>query len=341
MKKLADVLRENVQPADELAAEIRKAVKNKPATLSELSSRFDRGVNKIQQAINRLSEQGYNVKVAAEGVSLVRDFPVGGTFRIDPKKIKGNKIRFGACGDNHACSKYERLDVSEAIYDWYAREGIAEVYHTGNMIDGQCRFNRFDLLPGCDSIEGQVGYNAKVYPQRKGIKTKFIAGNDHEGWYVQNAGINIGQLMQQAAEAAGRTDLEYLSYMEADLRFPAEKGDTWVRVCHPGGGSAYATSYTSQKLVESLQGGEKPAVMLIGHYHKMEYGRHREVMCVQTGCMQDQTPFMRSKRLDAQIGGWIIELEQAPDGHIASITLSDRRFFDRKFYEHTEKFKRW
>jgi hypothetical protein len=68
---------------------------------------------------------------------------------------------------------------------------------------------------------------------------------------------------------------------------------TTMAVCHPGGGSAYALSYSIQKIIESLEGGEKPAVGLYGHYHKLWAGNIRNVWCVQTGCQEDQTPFMR------------------------------------------------
>ena len=336
-------LREKAGTPEVLAGKIRRILLGmRSMSLAELCSKLDRGTKQVEAAILLLESQGFNAKISEEGhAEIRRQLPVGGDFRISGRLIHGRKIRFGAIGDTHLGSKYERLDVLNALYDWFAKQGVTRVYHSGNLVDGRGKVNRFDLLPGCDSMEGQLAYAAKHYPQRKGIETHFIAGDDHEGWWVQDVGVNIGEKIQQAAEDAGRKDLKYLSYMEADLRFPAPQGETWVKVVHPGGGSAYATSYTAQKIVESFQGGEKPAVLLIGHYHKMEYGRPREVLCLQTGCTQDQTPFMRKKRLEAHLGGWIVELEQAPNGHVACCTLSDRRFYDRGFYEGKEKFARW
>lgn len=584
-----------------LAGKARQLLLKGPLSLVELADKLDCSPKVARGIVTQLEAENHNIRLSADTAEIVRDVPQGGKFKIDPALIRGRHIRFGAIGDTHLGSKYERLDVLESLYDWFAENGIQVVYHSGNMVEGYGKLNKFDVIPGCESVDGQLRYNAKHYAQREGIKTFFIAGDDHEGWWVQREGVNIGQMIQDAAEQAGRSDLVYLSYMEADLLFPAEEGQTWGRVIHPGGGSAYATSYTAQKYVEcvpldseiltptgwkkhdeikpgdsvlgynvatgrcewtvlravnrysdaqvvqyendqfrvrctpdhrwamewesrggrnpnsaipvnyarrerllctideakersriiqaapgpdgegarfdehvsilnradavqvilrmtsaqrqafiygmmvgegsfnsdggtlsfsqrpgpiqdafslacflegratgiarltskkvdgsekvccrttvlkkpqrmvtrslrpvawqsgqevwcpstglgtwvmrqgelititgnSLQGGEKPAFVLIGHYHKMEYGRPREVLCFQTGCTQDQTPFMRKKRLEAQLGGWIIDIEQAPDGHVASVTMSDRRFYDRKFYERTEKFPRW
>jgi len=107
-----------------------------------------------------------------------------------------------------------------------------------------------------------------------------------------------------------------------------------MRVVHPGGGSAYAISYTDQKRVESYQGGEKPSIELVGHYHKYNVGYPREVTTVQAGCTCDQTLFMRKKRLQAMVGFLIVEIQQdKSDGHIDRVRHEFFPFFDRGFYE--------
>jgi hypothetical protein len=524
---------------------------------------------------------------------------MGGQVQIDRKIFNGSEFRFGFMGDTHLASRWARVDALEAMYDLYAAEGITTVFHGGNLIDGECRFNKFDLL--AHGIEGQCALAAKQYPKRKGIVTKFIAGDDHEGWYVQREGVDIGRVMEDRFRAAGREDLQYIGYMEADIKLPTPDGksQTWIRLIHPGGGSAYALSYAAQKLVEcvpldteiltpqgwklhneiaqgavvmgynkdfdrcewtkvthlntgiaevatyendqfkvrctrnhrwameresrggpnpqssapsqysrrtrllgtiddakertriiqaapgpdgpgyspanhaaivdreatveavlqmtsaqrksfiygmmvgegtlsgngdtpvfsqnpgavqdafvlacflegiatgvarktskkingedkiccrttvlkkrmrmatrslrkacskiedvwcpttelgtwvmrqdgvvsitgnSFQGGEKPAVLLIGHYHKMDFCLPREVFCVQGGCFQDQTPFMRKNKLQAHVGGWICRLIQAPDGHVSRFSAEFVRFYDRGFYDKGEKFPRW
>ena len=110
--------------------------------------------------------------------------------------------------------------------------------------------------------------------------------------------MNVGRWTERVMQEHGREDFRYLGYMEADVDLvnAATEKSTRMRVVHPGGGSAYAVSYTMQKLVESYEGSDDTAVVLAGHYHKMEILNYRNVWCIQGGTTQDQTPFMRKKK---------------------------------------------
>lgn len=328
------------QHAEDLAGKLKRLLKRGPVTLAELSSKFDRGIGQIKAVIQELQAAGFNCNVNDGAAEISKDLPAGGTYKIDPKLINGRTYRFGAVGDSHLGSKYARLDVLNAVYDRFAAEGVKDVYHAGNYIDGECRFNRFDLLPGAHTLEGQLAIMARDYPQRQGITTHYIAGDDHEGWYTQREGINIGQVTQDRITQAGRSDLHYLGYLEATVVLPAPKGKTEILLMHAGGGTAYATSYNPQKIAESFQGGEKPDMVLIGHYHKADFTVAREVLCFQVACTQDQTPFMRKKRLQAMLGGWIIEITQADNGHIARCKSEYLRFYGKGFYL-GEPYSRW
>lgn len=67
----------------------------------------------------------------------------------------------------------------------------------------------------------------------------------------------------------------------------------------------------------------------------------RNVWCVQTGCCEDQTPFMRKKRLEAHVGGALVKLRQDPrTGAIISMTPELMRYFNRGYYQ-TPQSGRW
>jgi hypothetical protein len=244
---------------------------------------------------------------------------------------KDNKFIFGAMGDLHAASKYTRWEVREELMRRAVDAGATCVFDTGNWIDGEANFNRYDIeAVGCDN---QVNILARNYP-KVGIPTFAVTGDDHEGWYIRREGIDIGRYCESVMRDAGH-DWHNLGYMEADIVLQnANSGKTAIlRVTHPGGGSAYAISYRPQKIIESYEGGEKPAVALFGHYHKLDAGNIRNVWFGQTGCQQDQTPFMRKKSIEAHVGGLVIELEQDPEtGAIVGFKPDMRRYFNRKHY---------
>ena len=314
---------------------IRKLLKaGRKWSVEELSDRCDCLPKDVRATIAKLKDEGMAIQLA-DGWAWVGAPPIGQSSHApesidDLDHLYGPCIRFGLVSDNHLCSKYSREDVLHALYDVFEREGIATVYNCGNWIDGEARFNKSDLL--VHTMGGQFRYFAERYPRRAGIDTYCIGGDDHEGWYVQNLGMDLRATFDFATGKEGRNDLHYLGYMEHDVVVPARDGETRIRLLHAGGGSAYAISYTTQKLIESLTGGEKPQIMCIGHYHKAEYIFYRNIHAVQAGTTQDQSPFMRKKRLAAHLGGWIIEAWQAPDGSIARFRSEWIPFFDRDYY---------
>ena len=255
-----------------------------------------------------------------------------GELPVYTSRADGSYV-FGACSDNHLGSKYARLDVLHELYDIYAREKVDRVFNAGNWIDGEASFNQHDLL--IHGMDAQLRYLAENYPQRPRIHTYAVSGDDHEGWYAQKFGVDIGRRAEQTMREAKRRDWHDLGFMESHIRLRHAKSgkEAILAVVHPGGGSAYALSYSIQKIIEALDGGEKPQVGLYGHYHKLWAGNIRNVWCVQTGTTEDQTPFMRKKKLAAHVGGCIVELKQdAETGAITRCKVEMLRWFNAGFY---------
>ena len=317
-------------PREILKDQIKKLLKL-PRTIHEIANQLDKSPRETESLINELREEKYNIVLKDDLVELSNSMQVGAVKRIDISAYENKTYKFGVISDNHLNSKYERLDVLNSVYDIFQQEGITEVYNAGNWIDGEARFNKFEIIN--HGITPQIEYFLKNYPKREGITTHFIAGDDHEGWYVQRERINIGEYTQMLAEKQGRFDLKYLGYVEADIEFKARKGKAIMKIMHPGGGSAYALSYTPQKIVESFSGGEKPNILIIGHYHKADYFFYRNTHVLQAGCTQDQTVFMRKLKIQAALGGWIIEMQQSKDGTINRFKAEWLAYFDKGYYK--------
>ncbi len=321
---------------------IKRALKQDSATKEDLAKRFKVTEEFVGEALDKLGSNGYNIQSRGKhGWRIVSNFAPtslsGESLIIHPKKNYNNKwYKFGVLGDTHFGSKHERLDVVKALYDRYEEEGITEVFHTGNWIEGEFRMNKHDIK--VFGMDAQIQYFLEHYPKKKNITTYFVAGDDHEGWYQQREGIEIGRHLEQSAVGGGREDLKYLGYVEADVLLKAQHGERLMRVCHPGGGSAYALSYSAQKIVESYQGGEKPSVLLYGHYHKYDVNYYREVYAVGTGCCVDQSIFMRKQKIQAHVGGLILELQQAEDGAITRMKHEWMPFYDKGYYTNPRQF---
>lgn len=206
-------------------------------------------------------------------------------------------IRFGLIGDTHINSKYTQLTHLHKFYDICKAEGITEVYHAGDIDEGEQMRVGHQYECYTQGADDHVHEIVRVYPKREGIKTFFITGN-HDASIVKRCGYDIGH-----AIAARRDDMIYLGSNEADVNLTP---NCVLQLRHPWGGTAYSISYKPQKMIDAMSGGTKPGILAIGHYHKAEYIFYRNVHAFQTGCFQSDTPFTRGKAISVHTGGWII-----------------------------------
>lgn len=336
-------LRPNVSPPKpeapqiDMAGGIRSILTKRSASLSDLMAATGASPDAVMAAIDRLTADGYKIVRSDNSWQIPKQtqaaYVTGAKIQLVSRP--DNTFLFGACGDQHIGSKYFREDVLAGVYERYDRAGVQCVFNTGNWIDGEANFNRYDIV--AHGMDEQLRLMSSVFPKHD-FPTYAVTGDDHEGWYAQREGIDVGKYAENVMRSAGH-DWHDLGYMEAHVELVnANTGaKALLAVVHPGGGSAYALSYKPQKIIESYEGGEKPAVALYGHYHKMDAGLVRNVWYLQTGCTQDQTPFMRKKSLEAHVGGAMIGLEQDPDtGAIIGFTPTLWRYFKRHYYENPQ-----
>lgn len=312
-------------------SQLIKKLKRGWVSLSNLSTKFNATPVSLREAIDHLEVSGYNVVWNGPRVHISKQMKPGGKGYKDASPLINKWRKFGVIGDTHIGSTKERLDVLEQAYDHFAKEGITDVYHAGNMVDGESNLNRFELK--VHGVTDQTLYLLDVYPQRSGITTHFITGECHEGWWGKASGLDWGRYMIGEARSFGREDFNYLGFLEADVEFKMPGGKSnYMRLFHPGGGSSYAYSYQIQKIIESFTGGEKPGMLLCGHFHKSNYFKCRNVACISVGCMQDQTTFMRKKRLAAHVGYWVVEIQQDINGAIRRIRPEETSFYDHDYH---------
>ena len=304
------------------------------ATIDALAQKLRILPQAVSEAIGHLEARGYNIVRDGERARIVKEPATSSSnprLTIDGSPLSGDWKQFGVVADTHLCSHYERLDVLHDAYRHFADEGITTVFHAGNMVDGHTTFNRFKLY--CHGITDQVEYLLDNYPKKKGITTHFITGACHEGWWTAREGIDFGRYLQAEAHRAGRDDLVYLGTAEADVELTSPGGGRDIlRIIHPGGGSSYAISYATQKIVESLGGGEKPGVLIVGHFHKALYHMVRNVHVLQAGCCQDQSLWMRNRSIASHVGYWTVQYQQDAKGAVRRFRPAFTNYYDRGYH---------
>lgn len=228
-------------------------------------------------------------------------------------ECNNKKIRFGLISDTHFNSKYTQITYLNNFYDVCVNEGIDKIYHCGDIDDGE------NMRPGHayenykQGADEHISEIIKNYPYREGITTQFITGN-HDASFRKSCGLDIGYQIQ-----AKRSDFKYLGRDVVNIDIT---DSIIMQLRHPWSGSAYALSYRPQKIVESMEAAclDKPTILAIGHFHKIEYLYYHGVHVLQTGCFQSATPFTTGKGISVAMGGWIVTVEINNEGKLKSIT---------------------
>lgn len=227
-------------------------------------------------------------------------------------------IRFGLIGDTHINSKYTQLTHLHKFYDRCESLGVPTVYHVGDIDDGERMRPGHQYECYSQGADDHVAEIVRVYPQRKGITTKFITGN-HDASMIKHCGYNIGPAIAQRRE-----DMVYLGPDWAVVNLTP---NCTLELRHPWDGSSYATSYKIQKIVESMEPDSKPNILAVGHYHKFGDFTPRNVQSFLTGAFQSQTPFTRGKGLSVEMGAWIIDAEVDKRGTVVELVTRKITFY--------------
>jgi len=170
-----------------------------------------------------------------------------------------------------------------------------------------------DNLEGMSGRDGQIynlkdiGFSSQIKHLEQLItaypKLQFYAiDGNHDEWYKirNNGGLVVGEELAQRCK-----NWHFLGCMEADVKLTPK---ATLKLYHGRDGTAYADSYKLQKLIESFTGGEKPNVVLSGHYHKYVVIERRNVIGIEAGTLCGQSSWMRGKKIPAHCGYGIIDM---------------------------------
>ena len=275
--------------------------------------------SKLSQIMDKLGLSKYEVlglvkEIESEGIYKIKDAWDDGEpiFTLEKSLIperqvyqhaigETSKFTFMVISDSHLGSKNEQLTFLHYLYDEAERRGITNIYHCGDISEG-FKKSRDDHMYSLHSIgfDDQADYIIRNYPEREGITTFFITGN-HDHFHIQNGGANIGKRI-----SASRKDMQYLGINTAVIQLTP---NCKMELFHPQDGSSYALSYSGQKYLDSLSGGDKPHMIFVGHHHKYISMWYRNVWYFEVPSTHLQSDWEKGKRIRNDSGALIITVE--------------------------------
>ena len=284
---------------------------NQKAFVDTIAKNFNISRYEVIGRVTEINEQGiYNIQIINDRLMLNKQ-----VLRNTKKYVHAvgveRHFKFLVMGDTHLCGIYEQLSFVHYLYDYAKSLGITNVYHVGDISDGYYR-NRPDHIYGLHKIgfDEQAEYIARNYPKREGMTTYFITG-DHDETRIKNGGADIGKKL-----SAMREDLIYLGVGSAMIQLTPNCN---MQLFHPLDGSSYAVSYSGQKYMDSLSGGDKPNLIFTGHHHKGMYFIYRNIHYFEVPSTCLQSSWEKRLKLNNVSGAWIVELDIDEDGSVTHL----------------------
>jgi predicted phosphodiesterase len=216
-------------------------------------------------------------------------------------KFQGKHAKFGVISDTHIGHKCFDEELFVRAFKYFQKEGVHIVYHPGDILEGMSR--REGHIYELDEVgfQNQINYAEQLLGMSGNKIHLFAITGNHDDWFMKknNAGINVGEELERRLE-----NFHFLGRNEADVKL---QDNVVMKLFHPNDGSAYAPGYKLMKLAESFGGGEKPQILLQGHYHKALYMFNRNIHMYESGTIMSQSEFMRGKKIAAHKGFWVID----------------------------------
>jgi UDP-2,3-diacylglucosamine pyrophosphatase LpxH len=309
---------------DSRMVELVKLVRSGPVKFGDLCDKLDLSPSRARSLISAARARGSRFRVDGDHVGLDLSAPPSDRVRdVKIAPVVGQRQSVAVISDTHLGSKYclraQLRDFVEAAYE----RGVREVLHPGDVVDGVYRHSRFEQTHV--GLEEQARDLFEVLPRKKGLTYHGITGN-HDFTFTEESGVDVGRYLSDYFRRRGRDDLRFYGDRGAHLKIRGARIHLW----HPSGGVAYALSYKMQKKIEGYSSAEKPAVLLIGHWHRAAYIFERGVHAVACGTFQGGgSAFSKSLTMGAPaIGGTILSWQATRDGTLRDFSVERRTYFE-------------
>jgi hypothetical protein len=285
-----------------------------PRTIESLCDLVDRSPVTVRTWIEGLKEQGYNIGQRGESFivekeAIIKDVPV-------VHKTKNLKFKLAFTSDRHYCSKTQQRTYAKQFTSICDSEGVEVIYDAGDIFAGTTVYAGQSAEIFMHTEDDQLDYVTEEFPRRSFGRTVVIGGN-HDYSFLKHGGTDPVKILSMR-----RPDIEYIGPYAAhiELEIGGHKTGRYIDLLHPDGGTIYASSYRLQKMIEALEGGNKPLVLVAGHFHRRCYIFERNVHGLLAACFEAQTSFLKRKAVQPVVGGTIVDLEFNDDGSLQKFT---------------------
>lgn len=295
-----------------------------PVSFLDLCDKLGLPPGKARALIEQAARDGVQIQAAHDQVAIVLPAEDDRVRDLKIPPTVGERQHVAVVSDTHLGSKFcNRAALREFVEYAYAR-GCREVLHPGDVVDGCYKHGTFEVTHS--GLEDQTRDLYETLPALDGLTYHAICGN-HDDTFSEAGGFDAGDYMQRQFESRGRHDLKFYGRRGAFLRL---RGAT-IHLWHPRSGVAYARSYHLQRQIEQYAPGQKPDILLAGHWHTFVYVEERGVHACACGTFQDPgSAFSKSLGGTPAVGGLILSWELTAHGTLRRFSVERSSYYHRE-----------
>lgn len=305
-------------------ARLLEAAKRGPVPFADLCDRLDMAPGKARALVEEAQAAGLAIHTEHDAVSFRLPEPAEEIRDVGIAPTTGERHRVAVVSDLHFGSKYcLRQQYREFVH--YAYEsGVRHVLCPGDVLDGCYKHGRYELSHV--GIEAQTGDFLDTHPRLPGMTFHGIGGN-HDDTFSDAIGMDAGAYVQNLAEASGRTDVRFYGRRGARLRVLGAVVELW----HPRSSGGYALSYQLQNHVRDYAVGQKPDILLAGHWHTWVYFETRGVHALACGTFQGNgSAFSKSLGGAPSMGGTLLSWELTQDRTLRRFQVERSAYYEHE-----------
>lgn len=306
---------------DPLVGKLVDATKRSPIKFSDLCDRLNMSPTKTKELIERASQLGVALHIEHDHVGIRHTYEEKVTT-VGIAPVVGQRQKVAVISDTHLGSKYCLREQLVDFIEYAYQQGVRDILHPGDVLDGMYRHGLWEVSHS--GLEAQTEDLFEVLPKKKGLNYHCITGN-HDWTFAEASGVDVGSYMTTYFKERGRSDLHFYGNRGAFLRVKGALVHLW----HPKSGSSYAKSYGIQKHIEKYSSGEKPNILLCGHWHVFCHVYERGVHGIACPTFQGGgSAFSKSLGGAPAIGGLILSWDLTEHGTIRGFSLEKRSYFE-------------
>lgn len=295
----------------------------KPLEFAALCDALDMAPGRCLALVDEARAAGYQVSTNAGVVGLRQAEPAERVRDVVPPVV-GERQVVGVISDTHLGSKYcLRSQLKDFVRYAYDR-GVRRILHPGDVLDGCYRHGLWEVSHS--GLDAQADDLLETLPALPGLTYHAITGN-HDATFTDASGLDVGTYLENLFAKNGRSDLHFYGNRGAFLRVQGAVFHLW----HPRSGGAYARSYPLQKQIEKYAPGEKPDVLLAGHWHTFCYVEERGIHAIACPTFQGGgSAFGKSLGGAPALGGLVLSWDLTEHGTLRAFSVERRAYYERE-----------